>query len=139
MVLCVASSGIAPLLLPGGRTAHSRFHIPLAVTDTSICNIAGGTYLAKLIKQTSLIIWDKVPMQHKYCFEAVNRTLNEICEIADSAGYFGNIPIVLGGDFAQILPVVPKGNRAGMVTVSVQNSHSWSQFQVLSLTTNMGV
>ena len=139
MVLCVASSGIAPLLLPGGRTAHSRFHIPLAVTDTSICNIAGGTYLAKLIKQTSLIIWDKVPMQHKYCFEAVNRTLNDICEIADSAGYFGNIPIVLGGDFAQILPVVPKGNRAGMVTVSVQNSHSWSQFQVLSLTTNMGV
>ena len=49
-------------------------------------------------------------MQHKYCFEAVNRTLNDICEITDSAGYFGNIPIVLGEDFASILPVVPRGN-----------------------------
>ena len=49
-------------------------------------------------------------MQHKYCFEAVNLTLNDICEIANSAGYFGNIPIILGGDFEQILPVVPRGN-----------------------------
>ena len=29
VVLPVASSGIAATLLPGGRTAHSRFHIPL--------------------------------------------------------------------------------------------------------------
>jgi len=29
IVLCVASSGIAALLLPGGRTAHTRFKIPL--------------------------------------------------------------------------------------------------------------
>ena len=56
MVLYVASTGITTLLLPRGRTAHSQFHIPLAVTDTSICNIAQGTHLAELIKQTSLII-----------------------------------------------------------------------------------
>ena len=29
IVLCMASSGIAAQLLPGGRTAHSRFKIPL--------------------------------------------------------------------------------------------------------------
>jgi hypothetical protein len=29
IVLAVAPCGIAPLLLQGGRTAHSRFHIPL--------------------------------------------------------------------------------------------------------------
>ena len=75
--------------------------------------------MAELIKQTSLIIWDEVPMQHKYCFEAVNRTLNDICEIADSAGYFGNILIIIGGDFAHILPVVPRGNRAATVTASL--------------------
>jgi PIF1-like helicase len=33
--LCVASSGIASLLLGGGRTAHSTFRIPLAVNETS--------------------------------------------------------------------------------------------------------
>ncbi|XP_070003274.1 uncharacterized protein [Nicotiana sylvestris] len=39
IVLIVASSGIASLLLPGGRTAHSRFVIPLNVTEDSTCNI----------------------------------------------------------------------------------------------------
>ena len=39
IALCVASSGIASLLLEGGRTAHSTFKIPLKVNDTSTCNI----------------------------------------------------------------------------------------------------
>ncbi|KIK60272.1 hypothetical protein GYMLUDRAFT_168419, partial [Collybiopsis luxurians FD-317 M1] len=29
VILCVASSGIAALLLPGGQTAHSLFKIPI--------------------------------------------------------------------------------------------------------------
>ncbi|GJW92085.1 ATP-dependent DNA helicase PIF1-like protein [Tanacetum coccineum] len=33
IVLDVASSGIASLLLPGGRTAHSRFVIPLELLE----------------------------------------------------------------------------------------------------------
>ncbi|KAL4294259.1 hypothetical protein AHAS_Ahas18G0210200 [Arachis hypogaea] len=36
IVLTVALSGIAALLLPGGRTAHSRFAIPLMVHEDSI-------------------------------------------------------------------------------------------------------
>ncbi|CAH1416808.1 unnamed protein product [Lactuca virosa] len=35
IVLNVASSGIASLLLPGGRTAHSRFIIPFELTEDS--------------------------------------------------------------------------------------------------------
>ena len=35
IVLCVASSGIAALLLPGGRTSHSRFKIPIVIHETS--------------------------------------------------------------------------------------------------------
>ncbi|GKB71510.1 DNA helicase [Tanacetum coccineum] len=35
IVLAVASSGIASLLLPARRTAHSRFKIPLDLTNTS--------------------------------------------------------------------------------------------------------
>ena len=56
IVLCVASSGIAALLLPGGRTAHSRFAIPLDINEVSTCNIGKNTQLADLIRQTSLII-----------------------------------------------------------------------------------
>ncbi|XP_019246292.1 PREDICTED: uncharacterized protein LOC109225939 [Nicotiana attenuata] len=39
IVLTIASSGIASLLLPGGRTTHSRFAIPLNPTEDSTCNI----------------------------------------------------------------------------------------------------
>ena len=105
IVLCVASSGIAALLLPGGRTSHSRFKIPIVINESSTCTISRNTLLAGLIQETALIIWDEVPMQHKYCFEAVNRTLNDICGTTGNC-LFGNIPMVLGGDFAQILPVL---------------------------------
>ncbi|KAG2974536.1 hypothetical protein PC118_g14458 [Phytophthora cactorum] len=39
IALAVASSGIASLLLMGGRTAHSTFKIPLKLSDTSTCSI----------------------------------------------------------------------------------------------------
>jgi len=50
IVIVVASSGIAALLLPGGRTAHSRFQIPINVTDSSTCAFKQGSHLAKLLK-----------------------------------------------------------------------------------------
>jgi hypothetical protein len=39
IVLAVASSGIASLLLLGSRTTHSRFKIPIDLHDESTCNI----------------------------------------------------------------------------------------------------
>nr|GEX06301.1 DNA helicase [Tanacetum cinerariifolium] len=36
IVLTVASSDVASLLLPAGRTTHSRFKLPLDLTDTSV-------------------------------------------------------------------------------------------------------
>ncbi|CAF1944441.1 unnamed protein product, partial [Brassica napus] len=46
IVLPVASSGISALLLPNGRTAHSRFNIPLKLDEDKLCNIKPGTMLA---------------------------------------------------------------------------------------------
>jgi DNA replication protein DnaC len=39
IVLAITSSGITSLLLLGGRTAHSRFKIPINLHDESTCNI----------------------------------------------------------------------------------------------------
>ncbi|XP_075640551.1 uncharacterized protein LOC142612332 [Castanea sativa] len=49
IALPVASSGIAALLLPGGRTAHSRFHIPINVNDDSTFDIKQRTQAAELL------------------------------------------------------------------------------------------
>ena len=46
---------------------------------------------------------------------------------------------MLGNDFAQILPVVPRANRAGTVATSLQKSVLWPQFKILLLTTNIRV
>jgi len=51
IILDVAFSRIASLLLPKGRTAHSRFQIPLSIDKFSTCHIKKGTQLAKLIEK----------------------------------------------------------------------------------------
>ncbi|PWZ37412.1 hypothetical protein Zm00014a_023626 [Zea mays] len=50
-----ASSGVASLLLPKGRTAHSRFKIPFDLDEGGVCGVKRGTMLSELIQQTSLM------------------------------------------------------------------------------------
>nr|XP_051197220.1 uncharacterized protein LOC127310601 [Lolium perenne] len=38
IAIATATSGIAASIMPGGRTAHSRFKIPIRLTDSSTCN-----------------------------------------------------------------------------------------------------
>ncbi|XP_015693662.1 uncharacterized protein LOC107303361 [Oryza brachyantha] len=114
IALAVASSGIASLLLPGGRTPHSRFKIPLEITKNSMCSIKKNTHLAELIQKTSLIVWDEAPVNHKYCFEALDRTLRDILSDTSSGSMdkqFGGITVVLGGDFRQTLPVIQNATK----------------------------
>ncbi|KAF8875710.1 PIF1-like helicase-domain-containing protein [Infundibulicybe gibba] len=54
VALCVASSGIAALLLEGGRTAHSRFKIPIPVNEVSISNIKHGTLMHEVLEHTKM-------------------------------------------------------------------------------------
>ena len=64
IILCVASTGIAAQLLPGGRTSHSCFRIPIICLDTSTSHVSARSELADLICRTTLIIWNEVPMQN---------------------------------------------------------------------------
>lgn len=57
IALACASSGIAALLLANGRTAHSRFKIPLVLSSNSTCNIKVNSPLGEIMKLASLIIW----------------------------------------------------------------------------------
>jgi hypothetical protein len=75
VALAVASSGIVSTLLQGGRTTHSRFKIPLDLDATSLCGIKKGTNLAELIKRAQVIFWDESPIQNRFDFEAVSRSL----------------------------------------------------------------
>ncbi|XP_062093540.1 uncharacterized protein LOC133799547 [Humulus lupulus] len=50
---------------------------------------------------------------------------------------FGGLTVVCGGDFRQILPVVPKGTRADIVDSSLNSSYLWSFFKVYQLNQNI--
>ncbi|KAD4585803.1 hypothetical protein E3N88_23404 [Mikania micrantha] len=125
IVLNVASSGIASLLLSGGRTAHSRFHIPFNLTEDSVFQIKPQSDVANLLKETKLIIWDEASMVHKHAFEALDRTMKDIFNSGTSVN--SDIPfrgkvIVFGGDFRQILPVVPNGDLVNLMEKVYENS-----------------
>jgi len=55
IVLNVASSDIAFLLLPEGKTTYSTFCIPLAIDDSTY-NINKGILHAKILMETKIII-----------------------------------------------------------------------------------
>jgi len=66
ITLCVASSGIAALLLPGGRTAHSTFSIPVeTLCETSTCQIEKNSKQADMLRHVRLIVWDEAVTQHR--------------------------------------------------------------------------
>ncbi|GJV82639.1 uncharacterized protein Tco_1522537, partial [Tanacetum coccineum] len=81
--LNVASSGIASLLLDGGRTT---------------------------------------------CFVNSSQSSDNV---------FGGKVVVFGGDFHQILPVIPNGSRQEVVHASLNMSYLWKHCTVLKLTQNM--
>uniref|UniRef100_A0A0R0JA50 ATP-dependent DNA helicase n=1 Tax=Glycine max TaxID=3847 RepID=A0A0R0JA50_SOYBN len=131
-------SGIASLLLSGGRTVHSKFVIPVPATASSTCNIHQGSDLAKLLKVTKLIIWDEAPVCNKFCFEALDKSLKDIIRDTNSNHLpFSGKVVVFGGDFHHILSVVPKGSRFDIVHATINSSYLWNHCQVLRLTKNM--
>ncbi|RCV38092.1 hypothetical protein SETIT_8G114400v2 [Setaria italica] len=141
IVLAVASSGVAALLLLGGRTAHSRFKIPI-VDESSVCEIKRGSFPADLIMHCSLIIWDEAPMTHHYCFESLDRSMHDILGVVDSSSFhkvFGGKTMLLGGELHQVLPVVEGGSRLDTIDTSITNSYIWKHVKVLRLTINIRI
>ncbi|XP_071736311.1 ATP-dependent DNA helicase PIF1-like [Rutidosis leptorrhynchoides] len=140
IVLNVATSGIAALLLSGGRTAHSRFRIPLQPTDESFCTIKSDINLAELIRRAKLIIWDEAPMVNKMCVKAFDRYFRDICHQINPHSMdtlFGGKIVAFGGDFRQILSIIQKGTRQDIVGASLNSSFLWDYVTVLKLTVNM--
>jgi len=99
-----------------------------------------GTKLAKLLIETSLIIWDEALMTNKQCFEAFDRSLKDIMsEVTQEAVNipFGGKVVVLGGDPKQILPVVQNGSKSQIINTSIIKSYLWNNVKILFLTENM--
>ncbi|XP_062100049.1 uncharacterized protein LOC133805918 [Humulus lupulus] len=96
VALAPASLGVVASILPGGRTAHSRFKLPLDTNEKITCCVSKQIALANLLRATKLIIWDEAPMTRKQHIEALDKMLRDI---NDSDIAFVRKVVVFGGDF----------------------------------------
>ncbi|XP_020186773.3 uncharacterized protein [Aegilops tauschii subsp. strangulata] len=97
--IATATSGVAASIMPGGRTAHSRFKIPLSCDDGASCSFTKQSGTAKLLRMASLIIWDEASMTKRQAVEALDNSMRDIMGICDRP--FGGKTVVFGGDFRQ--------------------------------------
>uniref|UniRef100_A0A453QHK2 ATP-dependent DNA helicase n=1 Tax=Aegilops tauschii subsp. strangulata TaxID=200361 RepID=A0A453QHK2_AEGTS len=135
IAVATATSGVAASIMPGGRTAHPRFKIPLRIDDGDICGFTKQSGTAKLLQAASLIIWDEASMTKRQTVEALDKSMRDIMDKPDLP--FGGKTVVFGGDFRQVLPIVRKGTRAQIVDASLRRSELWNCMHQLKLVRNM--
>ncbi|XP_071686774.1 uncharacterized protein [Rutidosis leptorrhynchoides] len=110
--------------------------------ENSTCGIKQQTQLASLIQEARLIIWDEAPMTQRFAFEALDKTLRDILGAKDDRNrskIFGGMPVLLGGDFRQILPVILKGKRQEIVHACINRSELWQHCNLHTLSRIMRV
>uniref|UniRef100_UPI00358E1C01 uncharacterized protein n=1 Tax=Myxine glutinosa TaxID=7769 RepID=UPI00358E1C01 len=122
LVLPMAYSGIAATLLAGGRTSHHRFKLPVPILENSTCNISPTSKDADTLRKANLFIWDEAPMAPAYALAAVDRCLRDV---TSNNIPFGGKVLLLGGDFRQVLPVVPRAAPAAIIATCIKRSKLW--------------
>ncbi|KAL7137613.1 hypothetical protein ABFS83_10G105100 [Erythranthe nasuta] len=134
IAIATATSGVAAAIMPGGRTAHSRFKIPTDANESSDCNISKQSGVANLLRTAKLIIWDEAPMAKRWAIENVDKLFKDIM---GNDEHFGGKVVVFGGDFRQVLPVVPRGTIHQTISASLVKSRLWHKMIKFSLSKNM--
>ena len=79
-------------------------------------------------------------MAHKFYFKALDKSLRDIMKTnSNEPKFFGEKFVVFGGDFRQILSIIPRGSRSDIVHATANASYQWDSCDVLTLTKNMWI
>jgi hypothetical protein len=73
-------------------------------------------------------------MMKRQAVETHDISLQDIMDCSDP---FGGKFLVFGGDFRQVLPVVPRGTRAHITDATLQGSHIWDKIHKIGLSLNI--
>jgi ATP-dependent DNA helicase PIF1 len=117
IAVATVTSGVATSIMPGGRTAHSRFKIPLTIDVGVVCSFTKQSGTTELLRKASLIIWDEASMTKIQVMEALDNSMGDI--MGRPGLPFGGKTIIFGGYFRKVLHVVRKESRAQVVASSL--------------------
>ena len=123
------------LKLARHSTGHSKL-VPMP-RDAVTSSISAQTSRAEVLRRARVILWDEAPMAPKAALEAVDRLLRDLMDLPDDP--FGGKVLVMGGDFRQVLPVMPHTTREDMISHSIKNHYLWKdgRVEIFSLAENM--
>ena len=137
IALACAFSGIAATLLPGGVTAHKLFGAGPNVSADTPSQVGAHTAQAEILRRARVVLWDEAGMSPKALFAYADKVLQDL---TGNVGVpFGGKIVVVGGDWRQILPVVPFGDRAEVIAATLQMHYTWreNRFRLHRLVSNM--
>ena len=121
---------IAADLLTGGRTVHRGLKISVPVLDTSVSRMNIPSEDSVALFNANLIIIDEASMIT--C--NVLRIIDTLCkEVMRSEKLFGGKVILLGGDFRQTAPVIPRGSDAAVLENCIKSSNQCRHVKILNL------
>lgn len=87
-----------------------------------------------MIKETTLIIRDEASLEKKENLESLDLLLRDLC---DPNLLFGGKIVVFGGDFRQVLPVLPQKTQREVVAAILVTSTFWPQLIKFRRTENI--
>lgn len=131
-----ATTGIASMLMAGGMTAHRTFGLPINMDDQMQSNLINKLNCrhCQELRDTDVFLIDEITMMVRHGIRIIDCFLKKLM---NNDVLFGGKIIVFGGDFRQLLPVVPGGSRPEIVTQSVISHPRWRTFNVIVLYQNM--
>lgn len=113
---------------------HTLFKLPVPVLVNSSCRVSPTSKQAHFLRNCVAFIIDEASMIPSHALHAIDRCLRDI---TNEQVPFGNKVFILGGDFRQVLPIVPHAPPAVVIDTCIKKSPLWIYFQVHRLTINM--
>ena len=113
---------------------HSYYKLPVPIQDGSTCNIPSTSQIAQEIRETQLFIIDEASMIPKHALDAIDILFRDLMQ---NDVPFGGKIFLLGGDFRQILPVIPHANPAVLLENTIKKAKVYEHFETFHLKINM--
>jgi len=94
------------------------------------------SFKCDLLRRADIILWDEASMIPKGALRVVDKLLRDIMQVDVP---FGGKLLILGGDFRQVLPVVPHATPEQIVAETILYHYTWREkmMRKYTLTENM--